>query len=486
MDEKELVALLLLTLLAVTVTAGAILSSRFRDLAFFGAVTGMAFTDRMDVNFFSHWWYRGTTRGIEISVVDILAFGVLAACIVVRRQDGLKRLFWPRTLGLLLIYTGYCVFSICYSDPKVFGICELSKVVRGIILFLCGAFYIRTPRELTLFALALGTVAFIETAFALRQRLLMGMTRVAGTVNHPNSLSMYMCLIAPILVGAATSVRHVALRYFLGIAAGLAAFTTILTLSRTGVAVCALTLLATLAWCCSWKFSFKKFAAVATLMLCGVVLTAVMWPKLKARYLSASLTEEYIEISGENRGIYIRWALMMGEDHPFGVGLNNWSYWVSKDYGDRVGDFAYGDYDIRVSEEDDRAGTSNYAPPAHNLLALTLGELGRPGLAIFGLLWLRWMMLGGRFLWRRSDPLARWGIGLFFGIVAVFLHNFTEWVYRQTTILFTLHLAIGAAAALLWLSKHPGSLRDPDDAEPPEDFDEDSPIQSRDPNLSRI
>jgi len=38
------------------------------------------------------------------------------------------------------------------------------------------------------------------------------------------------------------------------------------------------------------------------------------------------------------------------------------------------------------------------AAPAHNLGALTLGELGIPGLALFAIIWLRWFQMGGSFL----------------------------------------------------------------------------------------
>lgn len=453
-SEKELLALVILTGIGVAATAACLVSPRLRDLTFFGVVVGLAFNDRMDVNFLSHAWYRGTTRGIEISPIDMLAWGVLISSVLLRRADGLRRIYWPRTLGLLLAYTAYCAFSVYESDPWIFGMFELSKIVRGILLFLCGAFYLRSTRELTIFACALACVVGIETAFSLRHRLLWKLTRVAGTLPHPNSLSMYMVLIGPILVAAATSVRDVRLRYLFGGTAALALLTTVMTVSRMGIAVCLLVMLCAVAYCCSWKFSFKKLGVILGAMAVAATLFAVMWPKIKERYESASLADEYVDIQGENRGIYLRWALLIAEDRPRGVGLNNWSYWVSKDYGHRVGDFNYNEYIMGQTEDDERSDRGTYAPPAHNLLALTLGELGPPGLAIFSLLWLRWMAYGVPFLWRRSHPLARWGVGLWLGIVALFLHNITEWTYRETTIHFTAHLVIGGLIALRWLRRH--------------------------------
>lgn len=458
MSQKELIALLLFSGFGMVVTIGSLLSTRFRDLSFFGLVLGCAFSERMDVNFFSHAWYRGTTRGIEVSPIDMLALGVLVSCVLLRRSDGLPRIYWPKTLGLLVLYFGYCVFSVHISDPQVFGVLELSKILRGILVFLCGAFYLRTARELVIFSVALACVAFAETAFALRQKVLMGMERPDGTVGHSNSLSMYMVLIGPMLVAAATNAKSILPRLFFTAAAICAGFSVILTLSRTGVAVCGLVMFAAIVFCCDWTFTWKKLGVVLAAMVAAVVMFALMWPKLQARFAYSSFSEEYIATDGENRGIYIRWALMMGEDHTFGVGLNNWSYWVSKDYGHRVGAFKYNEYILGQTEDDERSDRGTYAPPAHNLLALTLGELGYPGLVVFALIWLRWLLLGVRYFFRRSDPFRNWGLGLALGVGGIFLHSVTEWNYRQTALLFSTHLFVGALISLQWLRKHRARL----------------------------
>jgi hypothetical protein len=38
------------------------------------------------------------------------------------------------------------------------------------------------------------------------------------------------------------------------------------------------------------------------------------------------------------------------------------------------------------------------AAPAHSLAALTVGELGIPGLVLLTVLWLRWFQMGSSFL----------------------------------------------------------------------------------------
>jgi hypothetical protein len=208
----------------------------------------------------------------------------------------------------------------------------------------------------------------------------------------------------------------------------------------------------TLLICMRWEITLKKIliTTVAAALMGGLVL--VSWDSLSARFLEANLEEELDENKFENRGQYIGLVKEIMKDRSFGVGLNNWSYWVSKLYGPRTGT-DYRDYDS-VLEDLLRSPKMvdigpNFAPPAHNLGIITLGELGLPGLIIFSLLWLRWFSMGVRFLWPRlADPMYRIGVGLFFGTCGIFLQSLTEWVYRETAILLTFHILMGTLASL--------------------------------------
>ena len=149
---------------------------------------------------------------------------------------------------------------------------------------------------------------------------------------------------------------------------------------------------------------------------------------------------------------------MIVEDRFFGVGLGNWSYWVSNLYGPKDGSpfKPYSGTEVGPDETNPEGLETAQAPPAHNLGALTVGELGWPGLALFSLVWLRWFQMGISFLWKRkSDPMLRIGAGLFFAVCAAFFQSLTEWEYRQTPILFIFHILLGVLAALHWRKKHP-------------------------------
>ena len=451
MKPEHAIALALIPFLTLAGAVAATWSRRIRDLFFFLMVSLAVFAERMEVNFFSEAWYRGTTRGILVTLIEILAFGLLAGCWLGRRGEE-RRWFWPASLGMILLYFGYAVVSVVVSEPKLFGAFELSKMLGSILIFLAAAVYVRAQREWTLLLVALGCAVGFEGLWAVKQHFITRLDRVAGTLDHANSLSMYFCLTVPPLVAAAFGGWSRALRGFCAVAAVLGVVGLLMTFSRAGIPVLAVVVLGTVLTCASWRLTPGRMVMRAILVVGVVALVAAVSTKMEERYAEATLQEEYFDPSIDGRGIYLRLANMIAREHFFGVGLNNWSYHVSLTYGPRLG-FRFVDYDYLVSTygtSDPLLFANSYlAAPAHNLAALTLGELGVPGLLLFGLLWLRWFAMGAAFLrLPRAEPMRVVGVGLFFSVCGIFGQSLTEWVYRQTPILFTFYILLGALASL--------------------------------------
>ena len=451
MKPEHAIALALIPFLTVAGAVAATWSQRVRDVFFFLMVSLAVFAERTDVNFFSEAWYRGTSRGIQVTLLEILAAGLLIGCWLGRRGEE-RRWFWPASLGVMLLYFVYAGISVVVSEPKIFGLFELTKILGSILVFLSAAAYVRTKREWTLLLVALGCAVGLEGLWAVKQYFLTRLDRVAGTLDHANSLSMYFCLTVPPLVAAAFAGWSRALRWFCAVAAALGAVGLLLTFSRAGIPVFAVVVLGTILACASWRLSASRMVVRAILVVCAAALVAVSWTKMEQRYATATLQEEYFNPTIDGRGVYLHLAEMIAADHFFGVGLNNWSYHVSRTYGPRLG-FRFVDYGYLASiygTEDDKLFANSYlAAPAHNLAALTLGELGVPGLLLFGLLWLRWFSMGAAFLrLPRTEPMRVMGVGLFFGVCGIFGQSLTEWVYRQTPIFFTFYMLLGVLASL--------------------------------------
>src|SRR5438874_675921 len=129
MPQKDLIALVLLLLALAGGTVVACGFQRLRDFMFMGMIFLAPMTENYDVNFVSRDFYRGTTRGYEVSFVDVLSLSLLFSALIMPRK-GNRRFFWPASLGVMLLFFAYCCFNVGMADPRIFGLFELSKMVR--------------------------------------------------------------------------------------------------------------------------------------------------------------------------------------------------------------------------------------------------------------------------------------------------------------------------------------------------------------------
>lgn len=470
MATKDIIGLALLLFAIPASVVICCASQRARDAAFFliTALAPLAF--RLDMNFFSIFWYRGSTRGFEFSVMDVLAIGVLAGSVLFPRP-GEKRWFWPASFGLMLLFFAYACGNVAFADPKIYGLFELSKMLRGLVFFLAAAMYVRSERELSILVVALGCAVCLEGALAVKERILGSYYRVTGTLNDANSLSMYVCTVAPVFVAAAASTLPKFIRGFSLLAMVSATVCVVLTLSRAGLPIFALIMVGTTLGCVSWRLTPKKIVVATLALLVAGGFLAEQSYLIQARWSHDSLKKEYEDPTEfESRGYFLRLAKVIVDDQFWGVGLNNWSYWVSKKYGAQLGT-PYVNYDdLNFVPDKNTLSSFNFAAPAHCLAALTIGELGAPGLAIFLLLWLRWFQMGAKFFWPRASGGAhQLGVGIFFCTAGIFLQSITEWVYRQEQIFISFHVLLGTLAALCWLKKQKLKQLEPELCKPLEE-----------------
>ncbi len=440
----------------------ACLSHRIRSLFFMMLVFFAPMLELMSINFVSRDFYRGTSRGFEVSIPDILAFSVFASCMLAPVQ-GRRRVFWPASLTIMLIYFAYAVFNVSISDPRIFGYFELFKMLRGFLLVGAVAFYVRSEKQVRQLVLALALLVCFEGLLALKQRYVDGEHRVPGTIDDSNSLSVFFCMTAPIFPAVINSDLPRYLKLLGAAAIALAGVGEILTISRAGVVIIALVLLLSTFCTISYRISFRKIAITFMVLVMAGGVLAKSWKTLKARFESSNFQQEYENKKTLGRGYYIRIAKAITQDRFFGVGLNNWSYWVSQEYGPKQGyrfvPYNGTDRDPPITIPPDSNVDEAQAAPAHCIEALTAGELGIPGLVLFLLVWARWFQIGATFLLPRTpDPMRRLGVGIFFGFWGIFLQSLTEWVFRQSPVYYVFHILLGALVGLYFMKKHPEAV----------------------------
>lgn len=456
LSNKQLLALNFVAGFLIVGLTAAVLWPRLRDVLLFVMIFGAVFVRKwMDISFGGIWWYRGTSRGFEFSGIDVAAWALLGATLLARRYRE-HRVYFPAGVGLWILYFLYCWGSVAHADPQIYGWWELAKNFRALLILIVAALFIRTRREVLVMVVAFACSVWFLGLNAIEQRVVKHVLRPPATMDHENSLSMYLCSVTPLLVAAAMANWHILFRWFCGLTCLLAVGTEMMTLSRAGVPIMFFVVGCTALFCASWRITRRKLVLItACAAVAGTMLTLSL-DSLKRRWTETSLNDEFTGEVYESRGFYWRIAMAIAEDRPYGVGLNNWSYHVSKTYSARLG-IPYNDYDEVKTElsKDDTEHAPNFAPPAHSMTCLTYAELGLAGLVLLLLVWLRWFQMGASFLRDRlnPDPMHRLGIGLLFCAVGTFLHGITEWTYRQTQVLFTVHILMGALASLYYLKK---------------------------------
>ena len=437
-----------------------VLFPRVHQAVFFALVLGTTNTAGlfglpMDINFLSREWYRGTTRGIEVSYLDLLAVVLFISTLIVRSKEGRKVFFWPLSLGWMVAYLLYATLhTVALADPKLFALFEITKLVRGIFVFLAVALFVRTMKDLELLIWAFCTAIGYEAIICLRDRYVFHIHRIRGTLGHPNSLSMYMLALVPFMITTILSKANLALRFACCLGFLACAGCVVLTVSRTGFAA-----LIILTACCGFaaiglRFSVRNVTIAALAGLLFVGLLAKSWDTIESRLMSQSFEDEFGADSTGGRGMYLRYLGLILADKPLGVGLNNWSYRVTNDYAAQLG-VIYHPYigtDYPPNQEMSGVVGSMGNPqtaPAHSIFIITLGEMGWPGFFLFCGMLVSWIYMAAVFLRRRNEYLvSRYGLAAFFSIIAILLQGLTEWSFRLTPIYIEVHVIAGALAAL--------------------------------------
>jgi hypothetical protein len=443
--------------LVLVLTLGRTLCTRhkvLRDACAFVFVLGTTRADMLDVNFLSREWYRGTTRGIEISWLDLLWILLLSS--LPRKRH---RPLWVPGLGPMLIFFVYNLLIVIYSEPSIFGVFELSKMFRQICVFVTIAHYVNGDQELLVIGRALVIAIGYEFIFSARSRFLWGVARAEGTLGHPNALSMYELMAVPVLIALSAAKVRQSLRQWISIAAILGAITVLLTVSRNGIF--SLVIIGSfMAFACGSLRGLTRRhirLVIATGAILGVFMI-IAYKDLQSRFETDAIGKEYSGKVWEGRGAYLVLAKYIVAREPFGCGLNNWSWCVSNRYGPLIEQYyaPYTSTDAAPPRRRLRRHAhidAQQAAPAHSLYAITLGETGWPGVFLYSIVWIRWFMIAAAFVRSRSSNLRhRFGVGVFGALIGALGQSFSEWEIRLTPLAFLLHILLGAASAA-----HPGS-----------------------------
>ncbi|MGX8707032.1 MAG: O-antigen ligase family protein, partial [bacterium] len=301
------------------------LNSKWMRFALWGMALAMFAWQGTAINFLSHEEYRGSARGMEVSLLYLLAFALLLALMLrgkVRKAvpDGG---FWTYVIYFLL-----CLPSFSAAESAELAWCEIWKMIMLYTVCLTLFWYLRATGDVQSLLLLLAVIV-IGNFLSVAKGHYSGIFQPRGIFPHRNCMAMAMNLLGPIFFASymMNGVRKGTGVVFAvaGACAGIAA---LWSYSRGAIAVVPVGYgLAALA--CFWerRRTHAKVIRLLPLALASVIGIVVMLPRLVDRFENAT------PASANTRVELALCAVEMMKEEPLrGVGINNWGIKINAPY----------------------------------------------------------------------------------------------------------------------------------------------------------
>ena len=398
--------------------------------AFFGMIVGIYAYQPTAINFFSHEWYKGTARGMEISLIHLLAATVLLALAIRGKR---QRMFPEGGIRIYALYFLFCLPSLWNADNVLFGWLEVWKMVLLFLFWHAVYGYLRATGDLGTVVRALAFFTLANSVCVVRQHF-GGAYQTVGVFPIWNSLGLAMNLLGPLFFAGYLQMGLHGWTGWLCTAAFMgAALSSVWSYSRAAIVTIPIAYgMAALGCLIGTKRRGRMLWRLAPMVLIGLLGVCVAWPHIVERFLLAP------KRSGETRKEMAYCAWEMIKAHPFaGVGINNVSLNMEDNHP----------YRARASEKLGR--DLDIGGVVEAMYLLVGAECGIPALAAL-LAWFGWH-LGAclRASWRLRGTQWHFApVGIAGGIAANSLQGILDWALRQQMNLF---LLVFCFAMVAWL-----------------------------------
>lgn len=426
----------------------------FRKLLMGLMCFSLCYPETFSINFMSRESYRMATRGFELGLFDMCAIALFFVLVLQPRGRSF-RWFPPLTIAYG-IYLSFAVISWLLAPSSIpvpgdvyaantaggyefytdfetglYPLFELSKIIRGGFAYLITVNFLKDEEHFRSLLSSFLVVVFVITIEALLDRYVYGKHRISSTLGHPNSLGTFMGMMGTLMFGVALFRNTFLSSGTFSIATAASMISVLLTISRGALSALVLGLWLDVSALFHRYLNFKNFIILFFGSLVALGLFFMAADTITARFLVQQDAVSDIEY----RGLYNEEARMMAADHPFGVGLGNFSTYSWLKYGEAV-------------------GLNEYGTPAHNLWFLTLGELGYPGLLAFIFFWLRFYSIGLPFLFRRrADLIYAVAASACAASMIGHIQNMLQLSYRQTSIYMLNQILIAMVVAAWYIDR---------------------------------
>jgi hypothetical protein len=385
----------------------------------------------VDVTLFSYTLYRGDIRGVEFGVTDWLTITMIVTMVKAPRWR--KHRLYTRNPNevWMVLYLGYCIFTITTALIPQFAFFGVTKLVRAYATFWVAYNFIRNEDDLRFVIWCVVGLTFYSFSQVLMDKYTRGVFPPRGSFPHQNGLAtfqnmMNFIIFAALMQDSEKLFDKRTLIYWGALGAGV--LTSVATLSRGGMGtmVVGFAMIVTMSFFLKQKpvKNKKKGLAIGIMLLLAIPALAVILPPIINRFETAP------EESGESRHQANDASAKMGHDYFFGVGINNYSYVINyMVYGE---DLAPLDRGI-----------------AHHIFWLHYAELGIIGVILYALLTGTFMWIALRFILKRQDSLERvFAIGVLTAFFINWLIGTLEWNFRIIQITVAYFMLAGFVTSL--------------------------------------
>jgi hypothetical protein len=428
--------LIFFTVLIVGVPVGFTFAKNNKTIENFILFLTLFFTCRVEaetINFLSHETYRGTSRGFEVTLVDI--FILILFSLVIYRKNQYKIKLLPPCSILYFFYFLFSLISIMNSGVDLYSYFEIWKMIRMYFFFWVFYNYIQDTKHIDLILKYISIIIIYIFLLVIEQKYLLGFFQVKGPFPHQNSMAMYLIIFGSIIFAALLNTKKNTLStYYLLLIFSMSGICIISSLSRAGIACFGISLFIIFILSYFSGFSLKKIGLTILFLLLGCIVLYKAIDTIMLRFETAP------EESTQTRIVLANSAIKMANDRFFGIGLNNFGLKINPPY-------PYGE-DIERTKWNEKEGL------VETIYLMIAAETGWINLAIFMIILFKFyfMNIANYFRYRKTGYIFV-AIGLLGGLTGIYLESALEWVLKQTNNFYQLMLIFAIIGAMTKIYK---------------------------------
>ncbi len=422
----------------VPLTAILVLWRKTMSLAILGLVLPIVYFQETAINFFSEEWYRGTSRGMEISIIYLIAISILIAGTILwgplnPLPDGGSRIYF--------LYFIISLLSFKNAANTLFSCFELWKMLMMYLVFISTYYYLHKVNDYkAVFIRGFGLLICI-TFLGFVSNHLGRISQARAFFPHQNSAAMYMSPLGTLALAlflTSEKPKQSVWYMFLFLMASACVFRTY---SRGAIACYPIACVLTGSFCMLFKFRYQKAVKLIPLMILGLFGVLLATPKIIQRFVNAPEASKNTRI-----GFAISARKMVAENPVLGVGLNNWGIKIN--------------YPQYMREEKHPGDEGKADGIVETIYLLVAAECGISGLLML-LIWFMYYWIKSIFLLFKLKGTELFFIpaGLSGGLLSIYMQSGLEWVLKQQINFMEIMIFFAALSALGTTLKHSKNKR---------------------------